>query len=401
MCNDWQDYLPASKGMRGAANEAYGSAHQTLDIYGVNDNLPQRHQPGPLRLTRVHRSTPMHRLIVAGSILGCAVMLAAAHVLADVRHTMQAAAIDRKGGPEVLTVHTLPVPAPGADEVLIALQTAGVGPWDIDVRERPDSWKDRAYPVVLGVDGAGTVAAVGSKVQGFKIGDPVYSYVWNNPKGGFYAEYVAVSAKAVGHVPAGMSLRDAGAAAVTALTAQQGIDDALHLKAGESVIILGASGGVGTLAVQFAKLRGARVLAIASGGDGVSLVRRLGADAAVDGHQTDIAAAARAFAPAGADAVLALTGGAALQDCLAALTHDGRAAYPSGVEHVDQLGPGVKLASYDAIAGPKEFERLDAAIVAAKLQVPIAGEYPLSEAAAAQQRISAGHVLGKIVLKIR
>jgi NADPH:quinone reductase-like Zn-dependent oxidoreductase len=314
---------------------------------------------------------------------------------------MQAAAIDHTGGPEVLTLHTVPVPAPGADEVLIAVHAAGVGPWDVDVRERLDHWKNSRYPLVLGVDGAGIVAAVGSQVRGFRVGDPVYSYVWDNPKGGFYAEYVAVPAKAVGHVPTGMSLRDAGAAAVTALTAQQGIDDALHLKVGETLIIHGASGGVGTLAVQFAKLRGARVLAIASGDDGVSLVRRLGADAALDGHHADLATAAREFAPAGVDAVLALAGGAALEHCIAALKPGGRVAYPSGVDPVPKVGAGVKLVRYDAIAGLSEFERLNEAILAAQLQVPIAAEYPLADAAKAHQRISAGHVLGKIVLRVR
>jgi NADPH:quinone reductase-like Zn-dependent oxidoreductase len=172
-------------------------------------------------------------------LLSCAAALSVTH--AETPRAMQAAAIDHPGGPEVLTLHTVPVPAPGADEVLIALHTAGVGPWDADVREHLDHWENRHHPLVLGVDGAGIVAAVGSQVRGFKLGDPVYSYVWDNPKSGFYAEYVAVPARSVGHVPAGMSLRDAGAAAVTALTAQQGIDDALHLMGGETVIILGAS----------------------------------------------------------------------------------------------------------------------------------------------------------------
>jgi len=339
----------------------------------------------------------INRLV--GFLLSCVIALGGA-ARAGVPGTMQAAAMDHPGGPEVLTPHTLPVPTPANDEVLIALQTVGVGPWDANVRENLGYWKNRHYPLVLGVDGAGTVAAVGSQVQGFRIGDRVYSYVWDNPKGGFYAEYVAVAAKAVGHVPTGMSLRDAGAAAVSALTAQQGVDDALHLKAGESVIIHGASGGVGTLAVQFAKLRGARVLAIASGEDGVSLVRRLGADAAMDGHHAGISAAARAFAPSGVDAVLALAGGAVLEQCISALKPSGRLAYPSGVDPAPKVSPGVRLVRYDAITGPKEFDRLNSAIVAAKLQVPIAAEYPLADAGNAQQRLSAGHVLGKVVLRI-
>ncbi|MGP8034236.1 MAG: NADP-dependent oxidoreductase [Steroidobacteraceae bacterium] len=320
---------------------------------------------------------------------------------APLPQTMAAAAIDRKGGPEVLTLHQLPVPKPKADEVLIALDTAGVGPWDIDVRERLEYWKSQSFPVVLGVDGAGTIAAVGSAVHGFKLGDAVYAYVWNNAQGGFYAEYVAVPASAVGHVPAGMSLKVAGTMPVSALTALQGIDDALHIKSGETLIIHGASGAVGSLAVQFVRLRGARVLATASGEDGVSFVERLGATAAVDGRHGDIAAAAHAFAPGGVDAVLALAGGAALETCIDALKPGGRVAFPSGVRPEPQARAGLALVKYDALTGADEYARLNAAIVAAKLEVPIAAEYPLSDAAKAQQALAAGHVLGKIVLRIR
>jgi NADPH:quinone reductase len=326
---------------------------------------------------------------------------ALAQASAFAAETMKAAAIDHPGGPEVLTLHTVPVPRPGADEVLIEMSTAGVGPWDIDVRERLDYWKNRKYPLVLGVDGSGTVAAVGSAVRGFKVGDAVYAYVWDNPRGGFYAEYVAVAAKAVGHVPPGMSLRDAGAGAVTALTALQGIDDALHLKSGETLLIHGAAGGVGSLAVQFAKLRGARVLATVTGDDGAAFVRALGADALVDGRHGDIRGAARAFAPGGVDAVLALAGGDALEACIDSLRPGGRAAYPSGVRPEPKAGAGTRIVRYDAIAAPAEYTRLNAAIEAAKLKVPIAAEYPLADAAKAHERMAAGHVLGKIVLRIR
>lgn len=315
--------------------------------------------------------------------------------------TMRAAAIDRKGGPEVLTLHQLPVPKPGPDEVLVALDTAGVGPWDIDVRESLAYWKNQQFPMVLGVDGAGTVAAVGAEVRGFKVGDPVYSYAWNNPKGGFYAEYIALPAKAVAHVPPGMSLKDAGAMAVSALTALQGIDDALHIKRGETLIIHGASGAVGSLALQFARLRGAKVLATASGEDGVDFVKRLGASAAVDGRHGDIRAAARELAPGGVDAVLALAGGDALETCVDALRSGGRVAFPEGVRPQPKARAGVPIVSYNALTGPDEYARLNEAIQAAKLEVPIAAEFPLAEAARAQERMAAGHVLGKIVLRVR
>ena len=183
---------------------------------------------------------------------------------------MQAAAIDHGGNAAVITLHTLPVPRPAADEVLIALHTAGVASWDVEVREKPDSIKHSRMPLVLGTDGAGVVAALGAQVHGFKIGEEVYAYSWDNPQGGFYAEYVAVPAERVGHVPQGLTLTQAGAIATTALTALQGVDDALHIKPGETLLIHGAAGGVGTLAVQFAKLRGARVLATVAAADEIA-----------------------------------------------------------------------------------------------------------------------------------
>src|SRR5262249_45149048 len=190
----------------------------------------------------------------------------------------RAAAIDHFGPPNVLKLHLLPVPVPDANEVLIAINTAGVGGWDADIRGGWWPFGPPRFPMVLGTDGSGTIAAVGSRVRRFRRGQKVYAYVWNNPKGGFYAEYVAVPAENVAVVPGILDVRHAGAIGTTGLTALQGVDDALHLRKGQSVIIHGTSGGVGTLALQFAKLRGARVLASASGKDGVTLARRLGAD---------------------------------------------------------------------------------------------------------------------------
>jgi len=312
---------------------------------------------------------------------------------------MRAAAIDHAGDSSALTLHTLPVPKPDAGEVLISLDTAGVGIWDIGIRRHPDEIQHSSFPLVLGTDGAGTIAAVGSAVHDFKPGDRVYAYSWDNPKGGFYAEYVAVPAGRVGHLPNGLTLAQAGALGTTALTALQGIDDALHLKPGETVIIHGASGGVGSLAIQFAKLRGARVFATVSGEDGATFVKRLGADLVVDGRTGDIAAAARTFSPKGIDAVLGLAGGESFERCIDTLRPGGRVAFPNGVKP-PKARPGVPAIAYDAIAGPREYERLNRAIEQAHLQVPIAAEYALADAAQAQQRMEAGHILGKVVLRI-
>ncbi len=313
---------------------------------------------------------------------------------------MRAAGIDHYGGPEALTLHHLPTPSIDAGEVLIQMHTAGVGVWDAEVREGLIQSTQANFPLIPGTDGSGRVVAVGSHIRRFRLGQEVYSYSFDNPKGGFYAEYVAVDATKVAPTPEGLDLRKAGAIATTGLTAIQGIDDALRLKTDERVIIHGASGGVGTLAIQFARLRGVRVLATASGSDSVALVRRLGAHVAVDGHTDDLRAALRSFAPDGVDAVLGLAGGDALDRCVEALHSGGRLAYPNGVEPEPGKRGDIAMTPYDAVAGIREFQRLNMAAEAIHLRVPIAATFPLPQAAKSHQRLAQGRVLGKIVLRI-
>ena len=143
--------------------------------------------------------------------------------------------------------------------------------------------------------------------------------------GGFYAELQQFLRPAWRSRALGVSLDSAGALAASGLTALQGIDGVLRVRSGERLIIHGASGAVGTLAIQLAKLRGALVLATASGDDGIALARHLGADAAVDGRHGDIVAAAHRFAPLGADALLALAAGEGLERCIDGLRSGGRA----------------------------------------------------------------------------
>lgn len=307
---------------------------------------------------------------------------------------MRAVTVDRRGR---VSIRDVPVPAVGRREVRIAVDTSGVGTWDGEMRPEAS-----APFVVPGTDGAGAVSAVGSRVRRFRVGDRVYSYSYQNRKGGFHAQEVVVDAKKVARVPRGLDWEQAGALGTTGLTALQGVDDALRVRKGENVIVHGASGGVGTLALQFAKWRGARVLATASGRDGVALARRLGADAAVDGKREDLRAAARRFAPDGVDAVLAFAGGKSLALCLDALKErGGRLAYPNGVEPAPRKRRGVKTTVYDGIPGVAEFERLNRAVTAAKIEVPIAKTYPMSRARAAYAFVKKGHVLGKVALRIR
>lgn len=315
--------------------------------------------------------------------------------------TMKAAAIDRFGGPDVLTIHTLPVPKPGPREVLIELHAAGVGVWDAAIREGAGVPEHAPFPLVLGTDGAGVVVAKGARVERFHISDRVWAYEYATPKRGFYAEYVAVSAEHAGLVPRQLDLLQAGAGAVTALTALQGIDDHLGVSQRETVLIFGASGAVGMLAVQFAKRRLARVLGTATGEDAATLVRQLGADSVFDARRDDAVDRLRALAPAGLDAALALAGGDTLGRCLDLVRSGGRVAYPNGVEPEPRRRPEIRVVAYDAVAGPREFEQLDRAVAEARLRVPIAAAYPLHQVAEAHARLEKGHVLGRIVLRIR
>jgi NADPH:quinone reductase-like Zn-dependent oxidoreductase len=275
-----------------------------------------------------------------------------------------------------------------------------VGGWDESIRD--GSWKPGGrtrFPLVLGTDGAGVVVAKGARVRRFRVGDRVYAYDAENRKGGFYAEYVAVDERKTGRVPRRLDLLQAGAGAVTGLTALQGIDGALEVRRGETVLIFGASGAVGTLAVQFAKRLGARVLATASGQRAAKVVRRLGADAVIDARRGKAADQLRELTPDGIDAVLALAGGDELERCLDFVRDRGRIAYPNGVEPEPKARRGFRIRGYDAVAGPREFERLGRAVTRARLRVPIAARYPLGAAAAGHRRLG-GKVIGRIVLRI-
>jgi NADPH:quinone reductase len=314
--------------------------------------------------------------------------------------TMRAAAIDHVGPASELKIHELPLPKLGAGEVMIAVDTAGVGSWEPDQRSGAWGVEDAHFPLVLGSDGSGTVVARGAKVRRFRVGDKVYAFNFGSKKGGFDSEYVAVAARRVARIPRRLDLLHAGASPAVALTALQGVDDALEIKRNERIVVVGASGNVGTFAIQFAKGRGARVLAVASGRDGTALARRLGADVAVDGKQGDVAKALAEFAPDGIDAVLGLVGGKVLTTCIDALRSGGRVAHPNGIDPAPRKRRGIKIVSYDARMGLEEFARLNRAMERSRVTVPIAKQFPLEQAAQAHRLVEKGHLLGRVVLRV-
>lgn len=317
------------------------------------------------------------------------------------QNTMQAVAIDRFGGIETLKLRALPVPEVGPDEVLIRVESAGVGEWDPFEREGGYAEMlgiEPEFPYVLGSEGAGVIAALGERVSRFKKGDRMYAAGFLNPKGGFYAEYVAVKADLVSYVPDGLTTEQAGVMSGVAITALRGLDDTLDLKPGESVMIFGASGGIGHMAVQLAKRMGTRVLAVASGDDGVALVKRLGADAAVNGRADDVLAGAREFAPDGLDAALLTAGGEAAEKALSAVRDGGRMAYPNGVQLAPQARSGVQTSSYNGDPDPEIIERLNPLIETGPFEVHIARTFPLDQAAEAHHVLN-DHYLGKLALR--
>ena len=309
---------------------------------------------------------------------------------------MKAAAFDRVGGPEVLHVESLPVPEPKPTQVLVRLDSAGIGVWDPSVRAGEFELGRREFPRIIGNDGAGEVVAVGSEVERFHVGDRVYAY---SMEGGFYAEYVAVAEWEVAPIPTGLTAEEAGALGADGVTALRGLEDQLHLAPGQSLMVYGASGGIGHLAVQLAKRMGAKVLAVASGRDGVELARTLGADACVDGRQDDVARAVRDFAPEGLDAALVLAHGERLAPALALVRKGGRVAYPNGVEPEPRVPDGIESHAYDGTPDLDAFNRLNRLIGASRFHVELGRVYRLEDAQVAHREIELHH-LGKLAFRV-
>ena len=311
--------------------------------------------------------------------------------------TMRAAVIDKFGGPDVLHVARIPVPEPGGKEILVHVHAAGVGSWDPWVRE--GGMGGTRFPQVLGSDGSGTVVAAGSNVRRFEVGDRIYAYAMDNPKGGFYAEYAAVPEDSAGFVPAGLSMDEAGGLAACGLTALAGLD-MLEIEKDAAVLILGASGGVGHVALQLVKRRGGRVLAVASGRDGAALAERLGADLAMDGKAAGIAKAARAFAPDGFAAALVFANSGRLAGALKLVKKGGTIAYPGGVEPEPRSSAGVKVRSFNGPSDPESFDRLNGLLDRGPFRVDVSRTYRLDDLPRAHRDVLKHH-LGKLIVKPR
>jgi NADPH2:quinone reductase len=233
---------------------------------------------------------------------------------------MKAILIEGFGGPEQLKVGRLNVPMPGPDEVQIKIVCTAVNPVDWKIRVGMlENHMPHHFPIVLGWDAAGIISALGPNVKKFKIGDEVFAYCRKSIiQEGTYAEYICFNADDVALKPKDLSFAQAAAIPLAGLTAWQALFDAAKLQKGESVLIQAGAGGVGSLAIQFAKIAQARVITTARKSNH-NYVKSLGADQIIDYQESSLPNEVKKFAPQGLDVVFDTLGGKALQESISFL----------------------------------------------------------------------------------
>jgi NADPH:quinone reductase-like Zn-dependent oxidoreductase len=322
---------------------------------------------------------------------------------------MQAITYHQYGPPDVLELETVELPALGDDEVLVRVRAASVNPRDWHyLRGLPYIMRPVGLRIPrdggLGSDLAGQVEAVGRAVTRFRPGDEVYAFVL---AGGF-AEYARVPENVLGPKPASLSFEQAAAVPLAALTALQGLRDHGRVQPGQRVLIVGASGGVGTFAVQLAKLFGAEVTGVCSTRN-LELVRSLGADDVIDYTREDFAGNGRRY-----DLVFQLAGTRSPGAIRRALTPKGRLILSSGESSGRWVGPMDRivkaaalspfvpqtLAPFEAKQSRDDLQVLKDLIEAGKLTPVIDRTYPLRETPEALRYLEQGHARGKVVITV-
>lgn len=314
---------------------------------------------------------------------------------------MFAMALSRHGSAESPMLCELPIPAPGPSQLLVRLHAAGVGRWDL--HERDGAFARRRaqptrFPLVTGSEGAGVVVAAGPGLKAWREGDRVYGLVAHrNPKHGCHAEFALFDDGFAWPVPPRLSLDQAAVLPVDGAIALRGLRDALAACPGESLVVFGASGGVGHLALQLARNLGLRTMAIASGADGVRLCERLGAEVSVDGRRPGIENAVARFAPASGALALLTAGGDAAARVVATMPAGSRIAWPHGVDVPETRRRDVTAAGYGAGYSRELMRALHAVAERGPLMPHVSRRFPLSRLAHALDAAT-GHHLGRVAV---
>ena len=335
--------------------------------------------------------------------------------------TMKAIQQHTFGGPDVLRYEDAPVPELRAGEVLVRVHAVGLNPPDWYLRDGykmlPPEWQPKVdFPLVLGTDISGVIEAVAEDVDGFSAGDEVYAMVRfpTGLAGGSraYAEYVSVPASEVARKPAGIDHTQAAAAPMSLLTAWQFLVDLGHDApnplqpnqhvpvplAGKTVLVNGAAGGVGHFVVQVAKLKGARVIAVASGKH-EALLRGLGADEVID-----YTTSAPEDVVRDVDLVVDAVGGPTAGRFLRTLKRGGALfpIFPLGFADAEEAEKrGVTVSATQVRSNGKQLGELAHLLNSGAIRVVIDSAYPLAQASNAHERAARGHIQGKLVLQVR
>ncbi|MFL6546202.1 MAG: NADP-dependent oxidoreductase [Candidatus Udaeobacter sp.] len=307
--------------------------------------------------------------------------------------TMKAMVGHQYGGPEVLKYEDVPLPKPKENEILVRVIASGVNPADPLILNGKYAKEFGTHlPLVLGYDMAGVVVSTGSKVTKLRVGDPVYAYLlW----GGGWAEYCISNEGESAIKPKSLSFIEASAIPLAALTAWQALIDIAKLESGQTALIHGGSGGVGSFAIQIAKARGARVIATASTAN-QGLLKQLGADVAVDYTKQKFEEIAHDV-----DVVLDPVGRDTLARSYSVVKKDGIVVtIVSRCDEAELKKHQIRGASLSSHPDATELTEITKLIDAGKIRPIVTEVLPLTDAAKAVAQAQTHHTRGKLVLKI-
>ncbi|KOS05294.1 hypothetical protein AM493_04035 [Flavobacterium akiainvivens] len=336
--------------------------------------------------------------------------------------SMQALVMTDVGGPEVLQLQSVPCPTiQQPNEILVRVMAAGVNPADYRVRKRMPPSTDWVLPkegVILGLEGAGIVEAIGSDVTRFKVGDEVYYF-----DGGFigsqgnYAQFKIVNEHYLAHKPKTLSFAEAATLPVVGITSWEALYDRANLKSEEYLLVQGGAGGLGHIGIQLGKLLGAHVATTVSTDAKAKLVKSLGAEHIIMYRTEDVGKSLKAWSgEKGIDVVYDTVGDPVFSQSVDFLTMHGRlvsAAYPTSWPTGDIFLPALKniqisfeamghaLSSHDLrIKQTKILENIAKYVDEGNLRLVLDKSYPLAEAGEAQRSLEDGEITGRVALEI-
>lgn len=315
---------------------------------------------------------------------------------------MFACAITGFGNIDKFKLLELPIPTVSDDDVLINLDYAGIGQWDTFEREGGYDQMlglSSKFPYVLGSEGSGKIVSIGKNVKNFAINDKVYAVGFLNPKGGFYAEYVSANHELVRKIPETITILQASVIAGVGLTGLRGLTDVLNLKKGESIAIFGASGGIGHIAVQIAKSIGAKIFAVASDSDGISLVKSYGIESVIDGKTEDIITKAHSFGFNKFDKVLLTFSHKDINNFINEFCIGGKVAYPNGVFPEPEKRSDADIVGYNGEPDKEIISRLHRYIENGEITPHVDKVFDLDKVQEAHKHL-VEHYVGKLAIKI-